>query len=405
MKKAFALPMMCLLLIVSTGFLVSSVHETSSTITDADCLVGVAFCGNTTQEAKLLIDRVKDYTNLFVLQSGPVSENETATTQICDYAVEAGLDLIVFFGDLDAQVLQVKTDYYHEDFTWRISWVNNAKERYGNKVLGIYYYDEPGGKWVDYQTWSTLIERAFNVTDYHDVIVEATYDDVAKAYTQADEGDGGYQLIRDNSLMLFSSDYLLYWFDYQMGYDVMLAQIGWNHTLAQDVALVRGAATLQNKEWGIIITWKYFDAPYLDTAENIYDQMLTSYTAGANYIVLFNYPTYPKTNQYGAMTDDHFVALEDFWTNVVTNSEVIHGSEKAQAVLVLPQNYGWGMRNYDDKIWAFWEPDEKSEQIWNNLCMLLEQYGTNLDLIYEDPNYPPADNYEQIYYWNQTIDP
>ena len=37
----------------------------------SDFYFGVAFCGNTTQEAKLLIDKVKDYTNLFVLQSGP----------------------------------------------------------------------------------------------------------------------------------------------------------------------------------------------------------------------------------------------------------------------------------------------------------------------------------------------
>ena len=122
-------------------FSFSSVHEISNTKVNADCLVGVAFCGNTTQQAKLLIDRVKAYTNLFVLQSGPVNENETATTEICDYAVEAGLDLIVFFGDLDSQVLQAKSDYLHEDYVWRISWVNNAKDRYGEKLLGIYYYD------------------------------------------------------------------------------------------------------------------------------------------------------------------------------------------------------------------------------------------------------------------------
>lgn len=405
MKKALSLPLVCLLLIISTGFLVSSVHDNSSTKADADCLVGVAFCGDTAQQAKLLIDRVKDYTNLFVLQSGPVSENETATTQICDYAVDAGLDLIVFFGDLDPQILDMKKEFLGYDFMWRVSWVEAAKARYGDKILGIYYYDEPGGKWLDYQSWSTFIEMAFNVTDYREAIVNATYDDVADAYARANEADEGYQIIQDNSLELFSSDYVLYWFDYKMGYDVILAQIGWNHTLSQDLALIRGAATMQNKSWGTIITWKYDGPPYLDTPENVYDQMLTSYTSGADYVVLFNYPTYPETNQYGAMTDEHFKAMEDFWNNAVTNPEVVKGSTKAEAVLVLPQNYGWGMRNCDDKIWAFWEPDEKSEQIWTNLCLLLEQYGTNLDVIYEDPNYSPADNYEQIYYWNQTINP
>ena len=70
--------------------------------------------------------------------------------------------------------------------------------------------------------------------------------------------------------------------------------------------------------------------------------MVTSYLTGANYVVFFNYPTFPETNLYGAMNDAHFDALENFWNNVVTNSEVVHGSAKAEAVLVLPQNYGWG---------------------------------------------------------------
>ena len=403
MKKLFTVIVVCLLLIASTAFFVSLVHETENQKTDADCRVGVAFCGNTTAEAKLLIDRVKDYTNLFVLQSGPVSENETATNEICDYAVDAGLDLIVFFGDLDPQTLQMKNELLNKDFRWRVSWLTTAKQRWGDKILGIYYYDEPGGKWLDYDRWSTLIERAFNVTDYREAIANATYDAVAEVYINADESDEGYRLIEENSFMLFSSDYVLYWFDYLMGYDVMLAQVGWNQTLEQDIALIRGAATVQNKSWGTIITWKYDHPPYLDTAENIYDQMVTSYLTGANYVVFFNYPTYPETNLYGAMNDAHFDALENFWNNVVTNSEVVHGSAKAEAVLVLPQNYGWGMRTLDDKIWAFWEPDEKTDQIWTTLCELLDQYGTSLDIVYDDPNFPPADYYQKIYYWNQTI--
>ncbi|MFZ7137239.1 MAG: hypothetical protein ACOWW1_02295 [archaeon] len=406
MKKLLTIALVCVLLIASTTFFVSTGNESNpENITQPDCYVGVSFCGNTTTEAKLLIDKVKNYTNLFVLQSGPVSENQTATTEICDYAVDAGLDLIVFFGDLDPHILEMKRDLLDKDFVWRISWIEAAKARYGDNILGIYYYDEPGGKWLDYQGWSTFIEMAFNVTEYRDAIVNATYDDVADAYARANEADQGYQIIKNNSLGLFSSDYVLYWFDYMMKYDVILAQIGWNHTLSQDIALIRGAATFHNKSWGTIITWKYDGPPYLDTPENIYDQMVTSYTSGAKYVVLFNYPTYPKTNHYGAMTDEHFKALEDFWINAVTNPEVVKGSTTAEAVLVLPQNYGWGMRNCDDKIWGFWEPDEKSEQIWSNLCMLLEQYGTNLDIIYEDPNYPPVENYAQIYYWNQTINP
>ena len=57
--------------------------------------VGVAFQGNTVAEAKLLIDRVKDYTNLFVLGATPVSRDEAATNEVCEYAIANGLNLMV----------------------------------------------------------------------------------------------------------------------------------------------------------------------------------------------------------------------------------------------------------------------------------------------------------------------
>lgn len=392
MKKRFIVPAICLLLIVSTAFFVSSVHENEN-IETTEFYVGVSFCGNTTAEAKLLIDRIKGYTNLFVLQSGPVSENETATNEICDYAVDAGLDIIVYFGDLDPEKLLEKEEILGKELLWRLSWLSTAKQHWGDSFLGVYYYDEPGGNWLDYDSWSTLFEATSNTT----------YDDVAKVYTECTQYDEGYQQLEDNSITVFTSDYVLYWFDYLMGYDVIFAHAGWDHTLEQDIALVRGAANLQNKSWGTIITWKYNEPPYLDTPENLYEQMRTSYEAGANYVVIFNYPTYPEGNQYGVMTDEHFEALESFWNDIVKNPEVIHGSTKAEAVLVLPQNYGWGMRNPEDKIWAFWEPDTKSEQIWTILQQLLQQYGTHLDIVYDDPAFPVTGNDQQIYYWNQTI--
>ena len=128
-----------------------------------------------------------------------------------------------------------------------------------------------------------------------------------------------------------------------------------------------------------------------------------SYECGAEYVVIFNYPTYPEGNDYGIMTDEHFDALERFWNNIVENPEVIHGSVKAEAALVLPRNYGWGMRDPQDKIWAFWGPDEKSQQIWTLSRQLLAQYVYSLDIVYEDPAFPVKGKYPQIYYWNHTI--
>ena len=71
---------------------------TSNNVDETPFYFGVTFCGNTTTEAKTLIDKVKDYTNLFVLQSGVISNNETATTEICDYTVDAGPTIIVNLG-------------------------------------------------------------------------------------------------------------------------------------------------------------------------------------------------------------------------------------------------------------------------------------------------------------------
>ncbi len=103
------------------------------------------------------------------------------------------------------------------------------------------------------------------------------------------------------------------------------------------------------------------------------------------------------------MMNEHFEALERFWTDVVKNPEVVQGIIEAEAVLVLPRNYGWGMRRPDDRIWGWWGPDEKSPHIWAISRQLLSKYGLHLDIVYEDPDFPVEDVYPQIYYWNQTL--
>jgi hypothetical protein len=355
----------------------------------SDFYVGVSFCGDTAAEAKLLIDRLKSYTNLFVLQSGPVSRNETATTEICDYAANAGLKIIVYFGDLTPRISE------ENGWLWRLSWLNTSRQRWGDQFLGVYYYDEPGGIQIDCN-WTEINPLHWNVT--YD---EPAYDTMAGLYKWGFQVDQGFQVAKKESPALFVSDYALYWFDYLAGYDVVFAQAGWNHSLAQDIALVRGAARLQGKSWGTIITWKYTEPPYLDSSEAIYGQMRTAYESGAKYVVLFNYPTL-EGNAYGVMKDEHFDALERFWNDVVQNPEVVHGGIDAEAVLVLPSNYGWGMRRPDDKIWGWWEPDEKSPQIWNISRQLLAEYSSRLDIVYDDQTFPVEGVYKQIYYWNQT---
>ncbi|MCL2476902.1 hypothetical protein [Candidatus Bathycorpusculum sp.] len=127
--------------------------------------------------------------------------------------------------------------------------------------------------------------------------------------------------------------------------------------------------------------------------------MKTSYEAGAEYVVIFNCsedPTNPRSLQ-----KEHFQALERFWVEAVQNSKVTHGGIKAEAVLVLPQNYGWGMRNPKDTIWGVWPANRTAQQIWNQVQTRLNQYGTKLDIVYEDHAYSVADRYSHVYYWNQ----
>src|SRR3989337_3845069 len=58
---------------------------------------GVTFGGNTTSEAKLLIDKVKGYTNLFIVDNWDIAMNETALNEICEYTTNAKMNIMVSF--------------------------------------------------------------------------------------------------------------------------------------------------------------------------------------------------------------------------------------------------------------------------------------------------------------------
>jgi hypothetical protein len=402
MKRVSILLIATLLLasLLTVTFLSS--QQTTSAETDS-VYVGVSFCGNTTQEAILLIDKVKTYTNLFVLQSGPISTNETATTEICDYAASQGLNLIVYFG------------WFNPDYPWQFLWVENAPQRYGDQFLGVYYYDEPGGIQIDYDWENHFINlsnrlKAFgaNITWYQQYFLDqfngylngsiVDYDVEAQTYINYLQNDHDLSLLKNSSTPTFVSDYALYWWDYLGGYDVVLTQLGNNASIIQEIDLTKGAANLQGKDWGTIITWKYDEAPYLDSGEEIYNQMVLSYQAGAKYIIIFDYPTIDG-NPYGVLTDDHFEAMQQFWQDITTQSIQ---KIQAEAVLVLPHNYGWGMRNVADRIWL-WGPDEYCQQIWDISQTLIEQYGIKLDIVYDDSQFSIDGKYQQVYYWNQTL--
>ena len=91
-----------------------------------------------------------------------------------------------------------------------------------------------------------------------------------------------------NEFQLFTSDYSLYWYDYAAGYDTVFAEFTMNYSQQLNVDLVRGAATSQNKDWGVMITWKYNTPPYMESGPELFNDMKFAYENGAKYIIVFD---------------------------------------------------------------------------------------------------------------------
>jgi len=356
------------------------------------CYFGVTYGSTTTWEAKLLIDKVKGYTNLFIVDSWDMSTNETALNEICQYAINAGLSVIVYFDYVFYDI---------EPWLWLHTWMETATQRWEDKFLGIYLYDEPGGKQIDTNQWRSgpsAREAMENASDYSDA---------ARRFVTNIPSTISWQNVKHVNLPIFTSDYALYWWDYLAGYDAVFVELGWNNSRAQQIALCRGAANVQGKDWGAIVVWTYDEPPYLARGHEILEDMVTAYRAGAKYIVLFNFPRYPETNPYGTLSEEHFTAMEQFWSYIQDQSRNNSERRDGHVALVLPKDYGWGTRRtvqfVEDKIWGFWPEDQKTTIIGKNMDKLITKYGLNLDIIYDDPQFQYQQIYGQIYFWNTTL--
>lgn len=379
--------------------------------------IGIAFAGNTTDQAIAQIDRAKNYTNLFILDTGrnPLSRNQTAVYEVADYAVANELSIILNLGISDPHENDSSTWFWTQNMA---NVKANFTERWGEKFLGIYDNDEPGGIQLDgdWKAWyaeygeylNQLNHSAMNsLYEIYQKMLAAHQGSPPQDYNLEAEffinevllkGDLGLAALNEADITTFTSDYGLYWFDYLGGYDVMFAELGWNASVAQQIGLVKGAARLMDKEWGAMITWKYMGHPFLDTPENIYNQMLAAYQAGAKYITIFDFSRAGNNTSY-AMTDKYYAMMEIFWNDIHKKTHA--DLSGAEAALVLPANYGWGMRNPDDTIWGFWGTDEKTSQIATVMYNLLQEYSVKIDIVYEDPAYPVTrGGYKQIFYWN-----
>ena len=101
MKKQICVSIIILLTIAFSVLIAYSYHnildDYDEHYDETPLFFGVSFGGKTTSEAKLMIDKVKSFTNFLLVNSWDLSTNETALNEVCDYAVKAGLNFIVFF--------------------------------------------------------------------------------------------------------------------------------------------------------------------------------------------------------------------------------------------------------------------------------------------------------------------
>jgi hypothetical protein len=379
-KRAILTATLLIALVLLTLFLAVNLLNTQTA--DRQFYVGVEYAYGNNQTAQVqvtqvqaLVDKVKAYTNLFVMDSVGLTSNSTALSEACDYIFNAKLNFIVLFTGLDR---------YSYNIT---QWIVDGKSRYGDAFLGIDRYDEPGGNQLDNGPFQ-LINDTTNYTQ------------TAKNYVANLSAFPNYY--RQFATRVFTADYGLFWFDYDSHYDAIFAEFVGNQSRQRIIALNRGAAQAFNKDWGVIVTWKYQDQPpFLESGKELYADLSLAYSAGAKYAVVFSYP---NITAYGTLTDEHFAALQKFWTTL-HNDPGSFDSNKAEVAYVVPADYGFGFRNPNDTIWGLFPADNQSAKIYADVETLTADYGSRFDILYDEPQIlvPLLDSYSKVFYWNQTI--
>jgi hypothetical protein len=100
------------------------------------------------------------------------------------------------------------------------------------------------------------------------------------------------------------------------------------------------------------------------------------------------------------LEEEHLDALKQFWQYVQDNPRK-SAPIGDRVAYVLPKDYGYGFRGPNDKIWGLWEADSLSYNLSVSISSLLQEYGTQLDIIYDDGLQP--DNtygYSKLIFWN-----
>jgi hypothetical protein len=141
--------------------------------------------------------------------------------------------------------------------------------------------------------------------------------------------------------------------------------------------------------------------PYIGSGEELFNDLVLAYKAGAKYFLIFSYP---NITRYGTLTEEHFEALEKFWSYVKHNSRE-YGVYRGDVGYILPKDFGFGFRNVNNTIWGLWDGGELSKKIWRDVVTLFEKYGHHLDIVYEDEIFDQVIKmrYRIRIFWNETF--
>jgi hypothetical protein len=327
--------------------------------------VGIQYGYDNVTQCRALVDQVKNYTNLFVIGSGVICHNETLLNETCDYVYDAGLFFSVYFSPYQL--------YSHDEDpqAMPLNWIQKAQAKYGDRFVGAFVFDEPGGKQID-RSVQRMISSAADYRSAESAYVETLAENISR-----------YAAVSDT---LLTADYGLYWFDYLAGYDVVLADLGFGGDTQLQLSLCRGAAKVQNRDWGTMITWQTSDVPEIETGAELYNDLVLGYECGAKYEVVFDYGEYAMRYEYGILNQTHFDALSDFW-NYVQQHPNKYGSLKADTAMVLPASLGSAFRNPLDSYWGIFSPDKWAYTLLSDIDACVQAYGPKLDIVYNDTQY------------------
>ncbi len=383
LNKKGVVALSVILVVIVLFSCILTVNFNTNTPSKREFYVGVELAYGDLGDLKGLVEEVKNYTNLVVLGLPEFSVNQTLLDESCDYIYNSGLHFIVLFTNI--------SQYASWQNITPQQWVSGAMQRYGDKFLAVYRWDEPGGDQIDHSKY----QEVKNASSYTEAA--QSYVDVLKEHVQY------YQITGQTAL---TADYVLHWFDYKVGYDAVLAEFGWNNSREQQIALVRGAARANDKDWGAMMTWTYSNysgSPYIESGPALYNDLVLAYDNGAKYAVVFDYPEI-ATAKYGILGQEHLDALKDFWTYIQSHDPADANYEQVRTAYVLPADYGFGFRSPQDSIWGLWNADQQTQTIYNDVNILIEQFGAGFDVLcdYSNLRADARGRYDTLVYWNGT---